>query len=105
MNTPIQPGNNYPLDEFKNNDIIDHPEIENYINNVFDKENTYEFAQYQYENNLFSPFAHLNSTQEREQLCDIQPFALKRKLAYTDCIKDNRKDFSFVYADKKMKEK
>lgn len=89
----------------QNNDEIRCPEVKEYITTFLgEDECDKQFVNYQYEHNLFSPFNIYESTPTREPLVNIPPFALQRKLAYTDCIKDNRKDFSFIYGDSNTKD-
>lgn len=106
-NTPIQPEKNYPLNIVgQNNDGSRCPEVNRYIANFIKEgdDDAKQFVNYQYDHNLFSPFNFYDSAPAREPLGNIQPFSIQRKLAYTECVKDNRKDFSFVYNDKKWKE-
>lgn len=102
FNTPIQPEKTFRWGGFdKNNGRSRCPEVNDYINNVIKEgDDGYKhFINYQYDHNLFSPFSVYNESPAREPLGDIQPFSVQRKLVYTHCVKDNRKDFSFPYSD------
>lgn len=106
MGTPIHPEQNYPLNDcFKNNDGNNQPEILKYINNEINQgsKESQNFVNYQYSHNLFSPFDQVRSIQTREPLGSIPPFSVQRKLTFTQCVKENRKDFSFVYGEKNSK--
>ena len=106
MGTPIQPEKIYPLTSFaKNNDGNSHPEIQKYISDVIGQgdEDKQKFVNYQYDHNLFSPFTQDDSSLSREPLENIPPFSLQRKDTYTDWVKENRKDYSFVYGENNVK--
>lgn len=106
FNTPIQPEKYYQMtQETLKNEESNCPEAKEYIATfIKDDEMEKQFVNYQYDHNLFSPFNFYDNTPTREPLVNIPPFALQRKLAYTDWVKDNRKDFSFIYNDNKTKE-
>ena len=96
----------YPLNpSYQNNDGSKCREVNEYINAVIKSgdQGDKQFVNYQYDNNLFSPFNAFGSS-NREPLGDILSERCINKLAYTDCVKDNRKDFSFVYNDKRTKD-
>jgi hypothetical protein len=117
MQTPIQANRlNYTLNfDPPGNDDTNYQEcrdyIDNFINDGADEEK--QFMNYQHQNKLASPFVFSHTNMQRQPLSSIQceqdletskninprvpPFELKPKSSYTHCVKDNKKDFSFVY--------
>lgn len=83
------------------NDGSRHVEVNNYITSMLkeDSENQ-EFFSYQYDHKIFSPFNFDETSLEREPLCNIPPFSLQKKLAYTEWVKPSWSNFIFPYNDK-----
>lgn len=78
MSTPVQMEKNYPLGG-QNNDGSKCPQVNAYIATIIKEgdESEKQFVNYQYENNLFSPFNFYEQT-NREPLCTIQPFSIQK---------------------------